>query len=101
MTICAPTDSQGSFGRIFFLKTLKVLPSDRDAIVRRRDFVGQVAQNRVVLQQVSQRLGIGQVVDGHKFEVGIIERSAQHVAPNAAKAVNAYFNCHFSSEELP
>ena len=58
------------------------------------DFVLQVAQNRVVLEQVSQRRRAGQVVDGNKFDLGIAKSGAKYVAANAAEAVDTNLNCH-------
>src|SRR5579859_1687675 len=57
----------------------------------------QVAQNRIVLEQMSQSGGAGQVIDGHKFDIRIVNGGAQHVASDAAKAVNANFDCHGES----
>ena len=59
-----------------------------------RDFMWQVAENGVVLQQVCQRFRISQIVDRHEFQIRIIERGAQHVAADASEAVNANFDCH-------
>ena len=64
------------------------------------DFVLQIAEDRVVLEQVSQSCRAGQVVDGNKFDLGIAERGAQNVAANSAEAVDANLNCHVYSPSL-
>ncbi|MDU4307628.1 MAG: hypothetical protein E7I24_10650 [Serratia marcescens] len=50
----------------------------------------QRAGKRVVFQQVRQRLAVRQIVDRHHFKIAAPQRRAQHVAPDPAKAVNAY-----------
>src|SRR5579863_7420864 len=88
----------GKLGWVFLGKNLNAFAIDRDAVGAGGDFVVQVAENGIVLQQVSQSFGVGKIVDGHDFDVGIVEGSAKYVASNASKAVNAYFNCHVASE---
>jgi hypothetical protein len=43
---------------------------------------------------MGQRLGVGEVVDGHDIERRIAERGPKDVAADAAKTVDAYFDCH-------
>ena len=62
-----------------------------------RDFVRQIAEDRIVLQQMRQRLGIGDVVDGDDFDGGIAQGGAENVAADASETIDAYFNCHESS----
>jgi hypothetical protein len=76
------------------LKTLIFLPSTAMKVVAGRDFVLQVAQDRVVLEQVSQRRRAGQVVDGDKIDVVVAKRGAQNIASNAAEAVDTNLYCH-------
>ena len=100
ITTWAPTDSQGSFRRVSFLEYLDDLVSDRDAVLAGGDLVRQIAQDGVVFQQVGQSLGIGQIVDRHEFDIAVIERSSEHVAPDASESVDAYLDCHLASENL-
>jgi len=58
------------------------------------DFVLEVAEDGVVLEQVGERGGGGEVVDGDEFDVRIAEGCAENVASDAAEAVNAYLDCH-------
>ena len=58
----------------------------------------QVAEDGVVLQQMSESLGIGEIVDGNEVEVLVGERGAKNVASDAPKSINANFYGHDASE---
>src|SRR5688572_22217721 len=59
---------------------------------------GQAAADGVVLQQVGQCLGAGEVVDGNDLEVRTLgKRCAEVVTANAAKAVDTNTGGHFFS----
>ena len=73
---------------------LDLLAIDGDKVVAGDDFVLQIAQNRVVLEQVCQRCGAGQIVYGDKFDVRVAKGGAKNVAANAAEAVDANLHCH-------
>src|SRR4029077_6319 len=62
------------------------------------DRVGQITQYRIVFEQMSQRLRIGKVVDRNEFDIAVIERSPEHISPDASESVDSYFNCHVASE---
>ena len=61
------------------------------------DFPGERSERGVVAQQVSERLGVGQVIDGDEFDAGIAEPRPQYVAADAAETVNRDFDAHISS----
>src|SRR5260370_17991500 len=42
-------------------------------------------------------LGIGDVVDGQELNIGVVQRGAHDVAPDAAEAVDTYLDGHSSS----
>ena len=90
----------GQLSRVSFLEYLDGLVADGDAVFAGGDLVRQIAQDGIVFQQVGQGFGIGKIVDRHEFDVAVIERSSEHVPPDASESVDAYFNCHFSSEKL-
>ncbi len=90
----------GQLCRISFLEHLDDLVVDRDAVRAGGDLVRQIAQDGIVFQQVSQGFGIGEIVDRNEFDIAVIERSSEHVSPDASESVDAYFNCHFASEKL-
>jgi hypothetical protein len=48
---------------------------------------------------VSEGLGIGEIVDGDEVEVLIEERSAQNVASDSSKTINANFYGHGASKK--
>ena len=57
---------------------------------------GETAVDGVVLEQVGQRLGVGDVVDGDELEVGLVREhgGAQHIASDPAEPVNAHSHGH-------
>ena len=87
-------DSPVQLGGVALGPDLDLLAVDGDEVVAGGDFVLQVAQNRVVLEQMGQSRRAGQVVDGNKIDLRIAESGAQNVAANAAEAVDTNLNCH-------
>ena len=73
---------------------LDLLAVDGDEVFASYDFVLQVAQDRVVLEQVGECRRAGQVVDGNKFNLGVAKSGAQYVAANAAEAIDTNLYCH-------
>src|ERR1019366_9499775 len=73
---------------------LDLFAIDGDEVIAGDDFVLEVAKNRVVLEQVSQRGWAGQVVDGDKINLRIAKSGAKYVAANAAEAIDTNLNCH-------
>ena len=63
--------------------------ADTDRVAVDRHGVRQVSEDRVVLQQVGEGVGAGDVVDGHELELCLIERCAQDVAPDPSESVDA------------
>ena len=49
---------------------------------------------------MGKRLGVGEIVDSNEFNIGILERGAQHVATDASETVNADFDCHLASLKM-
>src|SRR5664279_2391687 len=88
----------GQGGWIFFFENLDDLAVDGNAIGTGRDRILQVSQNRVVLQQVGEGLGVGEIVDGDEVKILVRECGAQYVASYASKSINANFNGHCSSK---
>jgi hypothetical protein len=66
----------GQGSGILFLENFYDLSIHRNAVRAGADRIRQIAENGIVLQQVRQRLRIGEVVDRHKFQVWIVERGA-------------------------
>jgi len=86
------------FRWVLSLENLEAFALDRDGVFGVRYLVRKIAQDRIVLQQMRQRFRIGDVVDGDKLNVPIVQSRAHDVAPDAAKTVNTYLNGHSSSE---
>src|ERR1700677_1761317 len=84
-------------GLIFLAENLKDVTVDSNGVGSGRDLIAQVSENGVVLEQVGERLGAGEIVDRDEFNVRIFQRSAQDIASDASKAVDAYFNSHLAS----
>ena len=70
--------------------------SDRDAVALGRDVGLQVAEDRVVLEQVGERLGVGQVVDGDDVDAAVVHGGAHDVAADAAEPVDPDFDGHLA-----
>jgi hypothetical protein len=51
-------------------------------------------EDRVVLEQVRQGLGVGQVVDRHEIEFLLAERRPQDVAADPPEPIDADFQTH-------
>src|ERR1700688_1584977 len=89
----------GQGSGIFFLEDFNDLAIDRNAVGPGSNFVGKVAENGIVLQQMGESLRIGEVVDGHEIQVFVCECGAKNVASDASKTINANFYCHCSSKK--
>jgi hypothetical protein len=76
------------------IEDLDLLAVDRDEVVAGGDVVLEVAEDGVVLQQVGQCGGGGEIVNGYEFDVRVAESGAEDVAADAAEAVDTNFNCH-------
>ena len=57
----------------------------------------QRAQHGVVLQQVRQRLGVGEIVDRYKLDIVPVQGRPDHIPANAAEPIDANFYSHFFS----
>ena len=88
----------GQFGRLALLEHLDGLAVDDELTFAGLDLSVELAVHAVILEQGRQMLGLGQVVDGHDIELlGPIQHSAENKTADAAKTVDAHFNCHRSN----
>src|SRR6266478_4705576 len=90
----------GQLGGILLGENLDGLGIDRNAVGARGNLMRKVAKDRVVLEQVGQRFGIGEIVDSYELEIRIMKRRPQHVAADTPEAVDTDFNGHVSSVKL-
>ena len=65
-----------------------------DALPARPDVMLEVAENGIVFQQMRERGRAGEIVHGDIFNARIAQRRAEQIAANAAKTINANFDCH-------
>ena len=93
-TTSTPSDFHGSCAGSLTDSTWNSSPSTVIRSPVGRDVRLQVAQNRVVLEQVGERLRVGQVVDGDNIDRVVIHRRAHDVPANPAEPVDPYFDGH-------
>ena len=60
------------------------------------DLLLEIAEDGVVLEQVGEGRGGGEIVYGYEFDIGVTKGGAENVASDAAEAVDAYLYCHKS-----
>jgi hypothetical protein len=93
----APVD----VGRVLLGEHLDLVAVDAQPVARGLDRARVAAQGRVVLGQLGQRLGVGQVVDRHELDVGAGRLGGtEHVAADAAETVDTDAYGH-GAENLP
>ena len=56
----------------------------------------QISEHRIVLQQVRERFGVGQIVDGYKVDVRITDRSTIDVTSDATESIDTNLNGNFN-----
>ena len=96
-TTSTPRSFHGSWAGIADRQHLELVAVDRDAVGLGLDLRVQVAEHRVVLQQMRKRVRAREVVDGDKVDVLVAERGAHDVAADAAEAVDTYPDRHAKS----
>ena len=73
---------------------MELFSFDYDSMIGSFDIVMQIAQHRIVFQKMRQRLRIGNIVDGDEVDILVAQRGAKDVAADAAKSIDAHFDCH-------
>ena len=81
-------------GRVALGEDLDFFAVDGDEVLTVADFVLEVSENGVVLEQVGQGGRGGEVVYGYEFDFRIVEGGAEDVASDAAEAVDTNLYCH-------
>ena len=85
-------------GGVTLSEHLDVLAVNDDTLVVVGDLTLEAARDRVVLQQVSEGLVVGQVVHGDDLDVrALLEGGAEEVTADAAEAVDANAGGHYGS----
>ncbi|MNY11394.1 hypothetical protein D3C86_1444220 [compost metagenome] len=84
----------GDHGGVALGRDLDLAAVDDDGALGVIDRAGVDAVDRVVLEEVSERLGVGQVVDADELQLGVLEADAQHLATDTTETVNPHFSGH-------
>jgi hypothetical protein len=79
--------SPGQLGRIAFRADRDLHPIHHDRVLRGGHLARVAAVDRVVFQEVGQRLGVGEVVDADDLEV-LAARRAEHQAPDPPETID-------------
>ena len=80
--------------RILDRQHLELVAVDGDSFAAGLDVGVQVAEHRVVLEQMRERGGVGEIVDRDEIDVLGAQRRAHDVAPDAAEPVDPDLHCH-------
>ena len=72
------------------------MPADDDVLIIVADLAVKFPMDRVPFEKVSQRMGVSEIVNRADLRDLILRHGAQHVAPDAAEAVDAEI-CHMKS----
>src|SRR5262249_38561630 len=81
--------------RVALGQHLELLAVHEEAAVRRLHLAWEPPEDRVVLEQLSERRRVRDVVDGDPLDIGLLRRrGAKHVAPDAAEAVDSHAYWH-------
>ena len=57
----------------------------------------KLSEHRIVLGQMGESGGVGEIVYRNKFDIGVVQSSANDVSSDAAETVNTNFDRHSSS----
>ena len=89
-TTSTPRSPQPSAAGSRLVQDEDLVAVDDEAVVGELDRARVRAEDRVVAQQVRQRLVVGEVVDGDPLDVGLCRLGgAEHVTADAAEAVDS------------
>src|SRR5262249_16241129 len=80
--------------RILYLENLDGPAVHRNGVIGMRDLERQIAQDRVVFQQVRQRLGVGDVVYRDELDVLIVYRRPDDVPADASESIDPNLDGH-------
>jgi hypothetical protein len=86
--------------RIAHRQHLELVAVDDDRIALGLDFRVQVAEHRIVFEQMRQRMRAREIVHRDEVDVVVAERRTHDVAADAAEAVNPYPDSHAILRDL-
>ncbi len=93
-TMSTPRSFQGSCAGSFTDSTLNSIARHGNAVGGRAHVRVEIAEHRVVLEEMGQRGGVGQVVDRDEIDLLVPHRGAHDVAPDPPEPVDAHFDGH-------
>src|ERR1700731_3618083 len=88
-----PVDFRGVFNR----EDSDALSIDNDRIGFHFHISMQLTKRRVVLQQMRQGRSVRQIIGGDEFDFRVMKAGPDDIPPDAAEAINPYFDCHILS----
>jgi hypothetical protein len=88
----------GQLRRILRRQNLELLTGDRDAVAAGLHVGLEVAEHRVVLEQVGEGGGIREVVDRDEIDISAAQRGTHDVAANSPEPVDPDLHRHRSSD---
>jgi hypothetical protein len=84
----------GKIGGIAFRQDAHLARADTKAAGGAFHRLRKLAVHRVILEQVRQGLGVGDVIDSDELELAIVGPDAHHAAADPAEAVDTHTRCH-------
>ncbi len=81
-------------GRILGREDLEWLSINADGVAFDLNVGVQPAQDRVVLQKVSQCLCVSKVVGCNELDSRVLQAGPKHISPDTAEAVDSHFDWH-------
>jgi hypothetical protein len=77
-----------------------VLLADAQAVTLGGNRLLQLAKDGIVLQEMSERLSVGDIVHRHEINIGIMQTRADHIATDASETVDTNFHSHLVDDLL-
>ena len=95
--IFSAAGSPRDFRRIHLIIDGDLFSVDDKLAVLRADLTVKTAVHRIVFGHINHIIGIDErIVDSHNLKFfGLCDRGAEHKPADAAKTINANFNCHW------
>jgi hypothetical protein len=79
---------------ILFFQDLEALLAGDDGVSLGAHVLLEVPEDRVVLEQMRQRPGVGHVVRGDDVDLRVVNRRAKHVSSDASESVDPNLDSH-------
>src|SRR3990172_5785407 len=80
--------------RVLLFQDLEALLAGDDGVSLGAYVLLEVPQDRVVLEKMRRRLGVGHIVRGDDIDLRVMNRRAKHVSSNASESVDPNLDSH-------